>query len=268
VEPERNTHGFRSSRVAMVLLALLVLEVAAFTVATIPGVRASGGFDALIDGWLQGAGYVTAAALAVLRPLTSAVDRWVWSWLAAAVVARAVGFVLFLAVVRWQDPPPYPSLADAGWLSMYLFMLLGLIALARLRTLRLSTPLLLDGAVGALAAAAVAVAVLYPAVLVLSAPGIPAGTVAVNLAYPVLDVGLFVRVVGLLMLLEWQAPPAVWSRRPVASVPGRSSRPWLSCRWRWSPPPGGSGGGPGPRDATRCRTWCSPRCSRWPASAC
>ena len=211
MEPGRSTHGFASSRTAQVLLALLVVEVVAFTVSTVPGVRATGGFDPLIDGWLQGAVYVTAAALAVLRPITSSVDRAVWSWLAAAVAARALGFVLFLAVVRLQEPPPYPSIADAAWLSMYVFMLVGLVGLARLRTLRLSTTLLLDGAVGALAAAAVAVALLYPAVLMLTAPGIPAGTVAVNLAYPVLDLALFVVVVGLLMILEWQAPPAVWA---------------------------------------------------------
>jgi diguanylate cyclase (GGDEF)-like protein len=211
VEPERTSHGFRSSRTAQVLLALLVLEVVAFAVTTVPGIRSAPGFDPIVDGWLQGAGYVTAAALAVLRPLISTVDRTIWRWLAAAVVARAFGFVLFLGFVRLQDPPPYPSLADAGWLSMYLFMLVGLVGLTRLRTLRLSTTLLLDGAVGALAASAVAVAVLYPAVLMLSAPGTPAGIVAVNLAYPVLDLAIFVVVVGLLMILEWQAPPAVWA---------------------------------------------------------
>jgi diguanylate cyclase len=211
VEPERRTHGFSSSRTAQALLALLVLEVVAFTVSTLPGVRSSPGFDPLIDGWLQGAGYVTAAALAVLRPLVTRVDRAVWGWLAAAVVARALGFVLFLAVVRGQQPPPYPSVADAGWLAMYLFLLVGLVGLTRLRTLRLSTTLLLDGAVGALAATAVAVALLYPALLMLTAPGTPADVVVVNLAYPVLDVGVFVVVVGLLMILEWQAPPAVWA---------------------------------------------------------
>ena len=211
MEPERSSHGFASSRTAQALLALLVLEIAVFTVTTVPGVRSSPGFDPLIDGWLQGAAYVTAAALAVLRPITSTVDRAVWAWLAAAVVARALGFVLFLGIVRLQEPPPYPSLADAGWLAMYPCLLVGLVGLARLRTLRLSTTLLLDGAVGALAATAVAVALLYPAVVMLSAPGTPAGTVAVNLAYPVLDLAIFVVVVGLLMILEWQAPPAVWA---------------------------------------------------------
>ena len=81
MEPERTGHGFSSSRTAQVLLGLLVLEIAAFTVSTVPGVRSSPGFDPLIDGWLQGAGYVTAAALAVLRPLTSTTDRTIWGWL-------------------------------------------------------------------------------------------------------------------------------------------------------------------------------------------
>ena len=88
-------------------------------------------------------------------------------------VARALGFVLFLAVVRWQEPPPYPSSPTPRWLSMYPLLLVGLVGLARLRTLRLSTTLLLDGAVAALAAAAIAVALLYPAVLTLTAPGSP-----------------------------------------------------------------------------------------------
>ena len=38
MEPERRTHGFSSSRTAQALLALLVLEVAAFTASTLPGV--------------------------------------------------------------------------------------------------------------------------------------------------------------------------------------------------------------------------------------
>ena len=46
------------------LLVLLAVEVLAFLVSTIPGVRdvlgVEPGFDPLLDGWLQGAGYVTA----------------------------------------------------------------------------------------------------------------------------------------------------------------------------------------------------------------
>jgi diguanylate cyclase (GGDEF)-like protein len=197
-------------RPVRVLGALLLAEVVLFAVSTVPGARSGAGFDPLFDGWLQAAGYVTAAAVAVLRPVTSTVQRVVWSWLAAALVARALGFVLYLGVVRQQQPLPYPSAADAAWLAMYGLMAAGLVALARTRAPHWSASLVLDGAVGALAAAAVAVAVLHPAIRSLTAPG-NAAAVVVNLAYPVLDLMLLVVVTGLLLVFQWRPPPAVWA---------------------------------------------------------
>jgi diguanylate cyclase (GGDEF)-like protein len=206
----RSTRRPRASLVADLLIGLLLLEVAAFFVGTLPGIRDTPGFSPLLDGWLQGAGYVTAAAVAAMRPLLSAVDRAVWVWLAAALAARALGFVLFLGFVRTQDPLPYPSVADAAWLSMYGFMLVGLVLLARRRALRVSTALVLDAVVGVLAAAAVAVAMLYQTVLSLAAPGTPSAVVAVNLAYPVLDLALLVVFVGVLLAYEYRPPLAAW----------------------------------------------------------
>lgn len=126
----------------------------------------------------------------MLRPFASPVDRAIWAWLAAAITARAVGFV-YLGYVRRQETPPYPSLADVAWLAMYGLMLAGLIELARRRARRLSLTLVLDAAVGVLAASALAVALLYRTVLSLAAaPGTPGEVVAVGLAYPVLDLML------------------------------------------------------------------------------
>ena len=200
---------------ARVAIALLLLETLVFAVSTVPGVRSAAGFvapgfDPYLDGWLQGAGYVTAAVVAALRPLTSPVDRAVWAWLAAALTARALGFVLFLGYVRWQEPVPFPSVADAAWLAMYVLMLTGLVQLARRRTRRLSLTLVLDAAVGVLAASALAVSLLYGTVVSLAAPGTPGSVVAVNLAYPVLDLMLLVVFVGLLLAYEWRPPPAAW----------------------------------------------------------
>jgi diguanylate cyclase (GGDEF)-like protein len=197
------------------VLFLVLVEVAAFAVSTVPGVRAAVGFHepgfvVPLDGWLQGAGYVTTAALALLRPLTSAVDRAVWWWLSAALIARALGFVLYLAVVRTQVPQPSPSLADIAWLSMYGFMLAGLIQLARLRSRQLSLALVLDGAVGACAAAALAVALLGPTILRMRVPQTPVATVVVDLAYPVLDLMLLVVFIGVLLSYRWRPPPAAW----------------------------------------------------------
>jgi diguanylate cyclase (GGDEF)-like protein len=201
--------GARLAAPARLLLWLFGLEALVYLVATLPGVRAEG-FIPLRDGWLQSAGYVTAAVLVVLRATASPVDRVVWTWLAAAVSARAAGFVLFLTVVRRQQPPPYPSLADAGWLLMYLLMLAGLVELARHRARRLSALLVLDAAVGVLAAAAVAVALLYETVVSLTVSGVPHAAAAVNLAYPVLDLMLLVVLVGVLLVYQWRPPPAAW----------------------------------------------------------
>ena len=197
-------------RVARLLLVVLLVEVVAFFVSTLPGVRSSPGFDPLFDGWLQGAGYVTAAAVAVVRPLSSPVERRITGWLAAAVAARALGFVLFLAVVRRRVPPPYPSIADAAWLSMYVLMLAGIVELARLRSRRLSVTLILDGAVGALAAASVAVTLLYGTIRSIAQPGTPAVELAVNLAYPVLDLMLLVVFIATLLGYKWRPPAAAW----------------------------------------------------------
>ena len=81
--------------------------------------------------------------------------------------------------------PPYPSLADAGYLLVYPFMYVGVLLLVR-RRVRFSTGAWLDGAIGGLAAAALATAILSPALIGLT-KGDPA-VVATNLAYPLGDV--------------------------------------------------------------------------------
>jgi diguanylate cyclase (GGDEF)-like protein len=197
--------------------ALLLVEVLFFLVSTLPGVRPSAGFLPAVDGWLQGLGYVTAAVLAVLRAVLAAEDRVGWSWVAAALVARSLGFVLWLTVVRPQRPVPVPSVADAAWLAMYPLILVGVVLLARRRARLLTTSLALDGAVAVLAAASLAVGLLYPTlVTIAAAPG--ATAVAVDLAYPVLDVMLIVVVIGLLVVFGRRPPPA--ARALAAGVVG------------------------------------------------
>ena len=57
------------------------------------------------------------------------------------------------------DPdPPYPSLADAGYLSIYPAAYVGLVLLLRARAPRLGSALWLDGLVCALAGAAIGAA--------------------------------------------------------------------------------------------------------------
>ena len=188
----------------------LVAQVAIFTVSTVPGVRGSGGFDPLLDGWLQGSAYVTAALLCVLRPIRVQRDRAVWAWIGAALTARAIAFVLFLSIVRELDPIPYPSISDFFWLAMYPLLLVGLLSIVRKHFQRVSTTLLIDGLVGAAATAALALELLYGTLVDLTAPGTPTDVVVTNLAYPIADVALLLVILGLLVAFDWRPPASIW----------------------------------------------------------
>ncbi len=124
--------GYASRRrTVWALGSLLTICVAAVAARALPGIGDQTGFDPLLDGWAKGAAYLTAAGLAALRPLTSPVRRRAWSWIAAALAARAAGFVVHLSVVRWIDPMPYPSIADLFWILSAVLLLGGLVELAR-----------------------------------------------------------------------------------------------------------------------------------------
>ncbi len=198
-----------TSTTGRVLAGLLAVEIAVFVLTTVPGVRSGPGFLSWADGWLQGGLYVTAAAVAVTRPLTSPVDRRLGWGVAAALPARAIAFVVQLGWVRTLRPPPYPSLADVGWLLFYPLLLWGLVALAGSAVRHLSLSVLLDGLTGGLAVGAVAYAALAGTLATLARPADTA-VVLVNLAYPLLDVLVLVVLLGVFLVHRRTPPPAVW----------------------------------------------------------
>jgi diguanylate cyclase len=196
---------------ARVTLYVLAVELVVFTASTLPGVREEPGFSVLVDGWLQGSAYVTAAFLAALRTLVSRADRALWIGVSAALAARAFGFVVYLAMVRTAQPLPVPSLADAGWLAMYVLLMVALMGLARSSFTRLSTALVLDGLIGVFAVGGIAVALVWGMLQRAMQPSTPALTLATNLAYPVLDAALLLTITGVLAAFAWKPPPAVWA---------------------------------------------------------
>jgi diguanylate cyclase (GGDEF)-like protein len=181
-----------------------------FAVSVLPGMRTGDGFVPLIDGWVQGTGYVAVALLCLLRAGRRHPDGSLWAWIGVALLCRAVGFVLFLSVVRLEQPPPYPSVADAFWLVTYAFVMVGLVSAVRGRVRGLPLELALDGLTGALATAAVATTFLFGTLVARVEQPAPVSVVVTNLAYPVMDVMLLVTVLGVLVAWSWQAPPALW----------------------------------------------------------
>jgi diguanylate cyclase (GGDEF)-like protein len=200
-----------SVTVVRALQAALLIAILAFSISTYPGVRTGLGFNVVLDGWLQGGGYVAAAALAMWKPIRDARQRGVWLYIGAGLAARALAFVLYFAVVRRQRPIPYPSVADAGWLAMCVLVLVALLALSRADFPRLSLTLILDGAVGAIAASAIAVALLRDTVTAGATSGGNIARLVTNLAYPLSDLTLLLVIIAMLMAHRWRPPPAVWA---------------------------------------------------------
>jgi len=145
-------------------------------------------------------------ALAVfLRGVRYPADR-AWSWLIAAGIGSfAVGDVVFTSYVAHQDPEPFPSVADIGFLGLYPLVALGLLMLVRhdagtvrrgAATVRRSV--LLDGLTAFFGAATVAGA--FAAPLIAAGDADSTLGVLVNAGYPVGDGTLIAMVVGVFVL--------------------------------------------------------------------
>jgi len=115
-------------------------------------------------------------------------------WLAAAFLASAAGNVVYTVLLARLAEPMYPSVADLLYLLYYPLVYVAVARLARDRVARVRPSMWLDGLIGALGAAALAIAVLLAPALQ-GMQGGPAELVT-NLAYPVADVLLLALLVG------------------------------------------------------------------------
>jgi diguanylate cyclase (GGDEF)-like protein len=128
----------------------------------------------------------TAACLA--RGALVRRDRALWLLVGAALLAFTFGNAYWEIDLAGDGSPPFPSLADVGYLVFYPLMAAALVVGLHSREQRLRAAVVLDVTAGALIAAAVGASLLYPAMR--AATGGPAATVATNLSYPVADVVL------------------------------------------------------------------------------
>ena len=80
---------------------------------------------------------------------------------------------------------------------------------ARRRFEHVATSMALDGIVGALACAAVAVTLLQETLQDLTQAGTPHAALVTNLLYPITDLLLLIVILGLLTAAEWRPPPVL-----------------------------------------------------------
>ncbi|MEA2219319.1 MAG: hypothetical protein QOJ35_1945 [Solirubrobacteraceae bacterium] len=145
---------------------------------------------------------IGAALLCAWRAMEVRRERAAWLCFAGGLLLWGLGDVYF-ALALWDlEVIPIPSPADIGYLGLYPGVYAGLVLLYRARGGADRRSLWVDGAVGALALAAVAATMLYGP-LVGALAGAP-DEVATNLAYPVGDLLLLALVGGAVAMTGWR----------------------------------------------------------------
>ena len=198
--------GDRARRALRGAWVLLLIAVVGYSLTTVPGARGHPGFNVLVDGWVQNGILFTATLLVALRAVLVRTGRWAWAGIALGLGCYALGSTLYFSIVQYDASLPYPSVADAAWLTSYVFLYAGLFGLARPRIQISQRTLWLDAAVGALGITAVA-AIYFQFVLHHTVG--PRAAVLTTMAYPVCDLVLLVVVIGTSGLLGWR-PDRIW----------------------------------------------------------
>ncbi|TFB54790.1 putative bifunctional diguanylate cyclase/phosphodiesterase [Cryobacterium tagatosivorans] len=154
------------------------------------------GFNLLVDGWLALLTQWVPVAIFWLAALRTRFRRPEILLAAAAVTSSALGDTFYLLALDGSSAAPFPSLADIGYLLFYPLMLAALATLVRREALSLAWPVVLDGVVGSLGAAAV-LAVLLAPILDSATAGPSVLATAVAVAYPLFDLLLVAAAVGI-----------------------------------------------------------------------
>src|SRR6266699_2920936 len=147
------------SRPARVLVSIAVVSLVAmvFVYAFPPSERRI--FTLLTDlSWSWAAAFAAFACYTSARRVTTSEQRRTWLWIGAGCASFFVGQLVWTSYDLWRGaPPPYPSLADLGFLGIYVCVMVGVFTLVRGQPLRRADPelaldsILVTFTVGALA---------------------------------------------------------------------------------------------------------------------
>jgi GGDEF domain-containing protein len=189
-------------RIALIAAAALLAAFALHAVLPI-------GADAFFTDGVYNGVLILASALTLARGIAVRAERAPWLLIGTAMTLWTAGDIYFAAALGDLDPVPIPSLADGFYLAFYPLAYAGLVLLVRARVERFHRALWLDGLIAALAVGALSAAVVVHAVSN-SLGDAPTSEVAVNMAYPLADLGLLALVVAILAMTGWK-PGRTWA---------------------------------------------------------
>jgi diguanylate cyclase (GGDEF)-like protein len=203
----RTPFGLRRMATTRMLYLVVGLVYATFVISTIPGVRPHAGYNLFLDGFLNNIAYELSAVVCFVRARSALSYQRSWRWFGVGLALYGAGNIYWTIFIRIQDPEPFPSFADALWLSFYPCAFIALLLIVREIAEDVPLSLWLDGVVGGLAVAGVAAAFFGP---ILAVTGGSKPAVVTTLAYPLLDVLLLLVVTALVALFSWRPPFSLW----------------------------------------------------------
>jgi len=161
------------------------------------------------DGEILYDAVVLSAGLAcVLRGLRGGRERTAWFLIAATILTQAATEFFWTAAYADDPTPPYPSLADIGWLAFYPLAASAIVTMVRARAQAVDWRLWTDGLIAGLGTAALGAAFVFEFVADRTSGTLPQE--AVTLAYPLGDITMLAIVVGVIALTRWR-PGRTWS---------------------------------------------------------
>jgi len=160
-------------------------------------------------GWSAGAGSVIAAAALALRAILVRRERRAWALIAAGLASYSAATLMWILWLQPQDPPPYPSIADALWIAFYPAAYAGLVSIMRHRLPRLPRAVMLDGLIAGMAVAGVASVAMAPAAA-RNSQGLETLAQITTFAYPLLDIVLLA-VIGFVFAVTGCRPGRLWA---------------------------------------------------------
>jgi two-component system cell cycle response regulator len=193
-------------RMSRTLLAAATVTLALMAVDVTVGLPVPGGLQPIWK-WHYEAIELTTAAVCLLRAIGEPRERLAWSFIALAITGSACGDFYWDIVLAHLSSIPYPSAADAFYLSFYPAAYVGLALLLRSRGGRFPASVWLDGAICALGIAAVAGALVFP--VVIDTTGGAVMTVVTNIAYPIGDIVMLGMITCVVAVMGWRPGP-VW----------------------------------------------------------
>jgi diguanylate cyclase (GGDEF)-like protein len=163
--------------------------------------------DGFVDDGIYTAIELTAVAVCGARALLRRRDRAAWALITVGLLTWSGGDFVWTIWLNDVANPPYPSIADPLYLAMYPAMYVAIVLLVRSQFRHVAAAMWLDGVVVGLTLAAIAAALIFPAILGAS-HGHTEG-IALNLAYALGDLLLLLLVSVAFALSSWR-PGRQW----------------------------------------------------------